>query len=320
MDKKKGDKPVEGQILSYQTLTNELSVTGAIASYDEVELKNEVSGRIVKLNLPEGKTVRKGTLLVKLFDDDLQAVLRKLKAQLAQQEQLLKRQTELIKVNGISRNDYEQTQLQVNTLRADIDAEKALIRKTEVLAPFDGVIGLRNVSEGAVVTNAVVLATLRSNRLKLDFTVPEKYSPGVQPGMDVQFNVASGRLDYHARVFASEKGIDADTRNLRVRALINGNGKDLIPGAFATVRLRLGENSKALMVPAESLIPKEREKQVIVAHGGKAHFVTVQTGIRKESTVEILNGLQVGDTLVTSGILFLKEGADLKFSHLNTRL
>jgi len=311
-----GQRKVEAIVVRPSKLLNEISVTGSLLPFDEVELKNEVAGRIVLLNLPEGKAVSKGTVLVKLFDDDLQAGLKKLNAQLALQEQIYKRQSELIKVNGISQNEYEQSLLQVNNLQAEIEAQKAQLRKTVILAPFDGVIGLRNVSMGAVVSTSTTLATVRSNRLKLDFFVPEKYGDAIKAGMNVEFSLYSGRNDYRATVLATERGIDDATRNLKVRAIISQTGEGLIPGAFANVKLRLGENSKALMIPTEAIIPMEREKQVILAQNGKAHFVTVKTGIRKESLVEITEGLEAGDTLVTSGLLFLKEGALIQYSNV----
>ena len=314
--KSEGQRKVEALVIRPSKLLNEISVTGSLLPYDEVELKNEVAGRIVLLNLSEGKAVSKGTVLVKLFDDDLQAGLKKLKAQLDLQQQIYKRQSELIKINGISQNEYEQSLLQVNTLQAEIEAQKAQIRKMVVLAPFDGVIGLRNVSLGAVVNTSTTLATIRSSRLKLDFYVPEKYGDAIKAGMNVDFSLYSGQSDFHANVLATERSIDDATRNLKVRAVINQTAAALIPGAFANVKLQLGANSSALLIPTESIIPMEQSKQVIVAQKGKAHFVTVKTGIRKESMVEITDGLKAGDTLVVSGLLFFKEGDVLKYSNV----
>ncbi len=311
-----GKRKVEALVIRPTTLLNDISVTGSLLSFDEVELKNEVAGRIVLLNLPEGKAVKKGTVLVKLFDDDLQAGLKKLNAQLALQQQIYKRQSQLIKVNGISQNEYEQSLLQVQTLEAEIDAQKAQIRKMEILAPFDGIIGLRNVSLGAVVGTSTTLATVRSNRLKLDFFVPEKYGDAIRAGMNVDFLLYSGQKSHHATVLATERSIDDDTRNLKVRAVINQASEGLIPGAFANVQLELGSNPHALLIPTESIIPMERNKQLIVARQGKAHFVNVKTGIRKESMVEITDGLQSGDTLIVSGLLFFKEGDDIQYSHV----
>lgn len=313
--KEKVQKKVDACILSPSDVSSDIIVTGSLAAYDEVELKNEVSGRITMVNLPEGRFVRKGTLLVKLYDADLQAALMKMKSQLAIQKRIYKRQTELIKVNGISQNEYEQTLLQINSISADIAEEKALIRKTEVRAPFDGTIGLRNVSVGAVVNTSTLLATIRTNqRIKLDFFVPEKYSSIISIGMQVSFTMANSDKTFYAKVIATEQGIENDTRNLRVRAVISKISKELIPGAFANVNLHLSENTRALMIPSQAIIPEEEKKQVIIAQNGKAHFVNIKTGIRKSSKVEVTEGLEAGDTIMTTGILFLKEGDKLSYS------
>ncbi len=313
--KDKVEKKVDAFIVTPSLLVSDITVTGSLAAYDEVELKNEIAGRIVKVNLPEGKFVKKGTLLIKLYDDDLQATLRKLESQLAIQKRIYKRQSELMKVNGISQNDYEQTLLQVNTINANIAEEKALIRKTEVRAPFDGTIGLRNISVGAVVSSSTLLATIRTNnKIKLDFYVPEKYGSEVAAGMKVNFTMYNGNKSYNATVIATERGIDDATRNLKVRALITTLSKELIPGAFANVKLKFGENPQALLIPTQAIIPQEGDKTVIVARKGKAHFVTIKTGTRKSSKIEVTEGLVSGDTIITSGLLFLKEDSKLSYS------
>ncbi len=319
---KRRNKPalkVDAYIVKPSLLINEITVSGTLMANEEVELKNEVAGRIVKLNLQEGKFVKEGTLLVKLFDDDLQADLKKLQTQLAIQQQIYNRQSELLKVNGISQNDYEQTGLQLNSIKAEIEVQKVKIRKTEVLAPFDGVIGLRNVSVGAQVTPSTLLATIRSiDQLKLDFSVPEKYSPEIVPGMKVKFTVYESKKAYDATVIASERGIDPYTRNMKVRALVNSKSNQLIPGSFTNVQLRMNENKHALVIPTQSIIPNQENKTVIIAKNGKAHFTEVKTGIRKVSYIEITNGLQPGDTVITNGILFLKEGSPLKYATVKT--
>jgi len=317
-EKSKKDKPqrkVAAIVVKPSTLIDEISVSGSLQAYESVDLKNEVAGRVVSINLPEGKFVKSGTLLVKLFDEDLQSTLNKLQSQLAVQQQIYKRQSELLKVNGISQNDYELTGLQINTLKADIEVEKTLIRKTEVRAPFDGVIGLRNISVGAIVTPSTLLATIRTaNKLKLDFFVPEKYSSELQAGMKVKFSMSNSAKLFDATVMATEHGIDDATRNLKIRAVVNSSSKELISGGFTNVQLRLNENKNALMIPTQAIIPQEDNKILIVARQGKATFIKVKTGIRKSSTVEITEGIQVGDTIVTSGLLFLKEGATLSYS------
>jgi membrane fusion protein, multidrug efflux system len=306
---------VEGFIVGNKLLTEELSVSGTLMPFDEVELKPEISGRVVKLYLPEGKFVKAGTLLVKLYDEDLQASLKKLNSQLALQEKIYQRQSELMKVNGISQNEYDQTGLQVNSLKADIEYQKAIIRKTEVLSPFDGIIGLRNISTGALVNTSTVLSTFRSNnRLKLDFSIPEKYSPEIITGMIVSFKLNNDEKLYKANIIATETGIDKNTRNLRIRALVNDSSVKLVSGSFANVNLKLRENKNAILVPTRAIIPIARKKSVIIAKDGMAIMKEVKTGVRKSFEIEVIEGLSAGDTIVTSGLLFLKEGMPVIFS------
>jgi membrane fusion protein, multidrug efflux system len=267
--KEKVQKKVDAYVLKPSLLINEISVSGSLKAFDEVTLQNEVAGRVVKINLPEGKFVKKGTLLVKLFDDDLQATLKKQQSQLAIQQQIFKRQSELLKVSGISQNDYDQTILLLNTIKADIEVQKTLIRKTEVLAPFDGIIGLRNISIGAIVTPSTLLSTIRTeNKIKLDFSVPEKYGSAIKTGMKVKFTMYNDDSQFEATVLATEQGIDATTRNLKVRAIVNSKSNQLLPGAFTNVLLRLSENKNALLIPTQAIIPQELSKSIIVARKG----------------------------------------------------
>lgn len=310
---------IDAYIVSPSSLVNSITVSGSLVAFEEVELKNEVSGRVVKLNLPEGKFVKESTLLVKIFDDDLQANLRKLQNNLAIQEKIVQRQTELLKVNGISQTDFDQASLTLNSLKSEIDVVKAQIRKTEVLAPFDGVIGLKKISPGAMVSAGTALATIRQqNKLKLDFSIPEKYGAMISPGLNINFKVQGDTTTYFATVLATEQGIETATRNLKVRSVVQNNSNSLIPGAYANVKLELGQNNNALLIPTNAIIPMERTKSVIIARKGKAHFVQVQTGTRTAEAIEILSGVEQGDTIITSGILFLKEGAKLDYAKIKT--
>jgi membrane fusion protein (multidrug efflux system) len=306
---------LEGFVVKPTVVDQFISVSGTLKPFEETVLMPEVTGRVIKINLPEGKFVKAGTLLVKLFDEDLQAQLHKSQAQLHITEQMQQRQSELMKVSGISQSDYDQTVLQVHSIKADIEVLNVQIRKTEVLAPFDGVIGLKNISVGAEVTPSTALATIRAvKQLKLDFSVPEKYSDNVKTGTKVIFTVQGNDKKYEASVMATEEGIDINTRNLKVRAVVNKSETSLVPGAFANVELRLKENKNALMIPTQAIIPQERSKKIIIAKGGRAKFLTIKTGVRQASNIEVLDGLTAGDTVVTTGILFIKPGAVLAFS------
>jgi len=310
---------VEGVIVNPSVLDQTIDISGTLKPFEETVLMPEVPGRVVDINLTEGGFTKKGTLLVKLFDGDLQAQLRKSQAQLQLEQQTENRQSELMKVNGISQLDLDQTILQINSIKADIEILKVQINKTEVRAPFDGTVGLRNISIGAQVTTATALATIRDVRhLKLDFSVPGKYSSIIKPGFKVQFSYRGSDKIYDATVMATEQGIESDTRNLNLRAIVQSDVSSLTPGEFANVELRLSENKSALMVPTEAVIPQARTKQLIVAKNGRASFVTIMTGIRNASSVQILSGINPGDTVVTTGILFLKPNAVLNFSKVKS--
>lgn len=309
----------EGYIVKPSILDQSISVSGTLKPFEETVLMPDVSGRVISINLPEGKMVKKGTLLVKLFDNDLQASLKKLQTQLSLAEQTEKRQNELLKVSGISQLEYDQTELQVHSIKDDIEYLKAQISKTEVVAPFDGVIGLRNISVGAQVTPSISLATIRMiNQLKLDFSIPEKYSREVREGKRVLFTVQGDDKKYEGKVIATEESIELNTRNLKVRAVVDGNTSSLKPGAYANVELALEEEKDALMVPTQAIIPQERNKKVIVVKGGVATFVTVKTGIRDAAKIEVLTGLKPGDTVATTGILFIKPKGKVKFSKISS--
>jgi membrane fusion protein (multidrug efflux system) len=309
---------VEGYVAKTAPLTESVTASGTILAAEETELHPEASGRVVAINLPEGKTVRKGELLLKIFDDDLKTQVSKLETQLKQAEITEQRLAELLKVKGVSQQEYDLAALQVQTLKSEIELQRINIRKTELRAPYDGMIGLRNISPGAYVTPATVAASIRSvGALKLDFAVPEKYSSLLKVGQVVTFKVEGNADAYTATVQATEQSIAADTRNLSVRALVKGAAKGLLPGTFAEVGLSLGNKLHALMVPNQAIIPQARSKQVIVSRGGKAQFVTVKTGVRQANMIEILDGISVGDTVATTGVLFLRPDSPVKFSKVD---
>lgn len=306
---------VEGFVVKSQPLTEGVTASGTILAGEETALHPEASGRVVSLNLPEGKAVRKGALLLKIFDDDLQTQLKKLETQLRTAEITEQRLGELIKVKGISQQEYDLAVLAVQNLKNEMELVRVNIGKTELRAPYDGIIGLRSISPGAYVTPANAVATIRSSgALKLDFYVPEKYTSQIRTGQTVRFTVQGRPGESTATIVATEQSISEDARNLRVRATVNGLPKDLLPGAFAEVNLTLGGKSQALMVPSQAIIPQARNKTVFVSRNGKAQSVPVKTGVRQAELVEITEGLQAGDTVAMTGVLFLRPDGPMKFS------
>lgn len=305
---------VEGFVVRPASLSENVTAAGTLVPAEETELHPEASGRVVSINLPEGRMVRKGELLLKVFDQDLRTQLQKFETQLKQAEITEQRLGDLLKVKGVSQQEYDLAALQVQTLKSEMDLVRINLAKTELRAPYDGIIGLRRISPGAYVTPASAVATIRAtSALKLDFSVPEKYSTRLRAGQTVSFQVEGSATDYTAVIQATEQSISADTRNLLVRALVR-NGAGLLPGAFAEVQVALGQKAQALLIPSQAVIPQARDKKVIVNRGGKAQFVTIKTGVRQAELVEVTEGLQAGDTIATTGILFLRPDAPLQFS------
>ncbi len=308
---------VEGFIVKPATLTSSVTASGTLLPLEETELHPEASGRVVSINLPEGKTVRKGALLLKLFDEDLQSQLRKFDTQLKQAEITEQRLGDLLKVKGVSQQEYDLAALAVQTMKSEMELVRINIGKTELRAPYDGIIGLRSISPGAYVTPTNAVATIRSNGgLKLDFSIPEKYSALIRTGQTVMFNIEGSPTRYSAVVLATEQSITADTRNLQVRALVRG-GNNLLPGTFAEVELTLGSQANALLIPSQAIIPQARDKKVFVNRDGLVKSVTVKTGVRQSGMVEITDGLSAGDTIATTGILFLRPEMPMQFSKVD---
>jgi membrane fusion protein (multidrug efflux system) len=306
---------VEGFIAKPTELSEGVTASGSLIPGEETELHPEASGRVVLINLPEGKLVKKGELLVKVFDDDLKTEIDKTDTQLKQAQITAQRLSELLKSKGVSQQEYDLAALQVQTLTSELDLLKINKSKTELRAPYDGILGLRKISPGAYVSPANAVATIRStNTLKLDFAVPEKYSNQLHIGQTVNFTTEGNPTRYQATVAATEQSISVDSRNLQVRAIVKGNSSALLPGNFAEVSLNLGNKPKALMIPNQALIPQARDKKIIVSKNGKAQFVIVKTGIRQSDLIEIVSGLEPGDTVAITGILFLRPDAPVKFS------
>jgi membrane fusion protein, multidrug efflux system len=312
-----GDRPVQAEafIVRTKSLSESLEVPGTLMPFEETEIRPEISGRVVWLNIPEGRFVQKGTLLVKLFDDDLQAELKKLQVQLQIAQKTAERQKELLKISGISQQEYDLSELQVSNLKADIDLTRVSISKTEIRAPYGGRIGLKSISNGAYVTPTNLITSISQvSQLKLEFTVPEKYSKDMVSGRKVNFTIAGTDQLFNASVLATESLIEANTRTLRVLAVVQGKHALLGPGAFAKVSLQFGKNNESLIVPSQSVIPQARNKRVIVYQGGKVNFTVVTTGIRDSSFVQILDGLKVGDTVLTTALLAVRPESTIKLT------
>jgi membrane fusion protein (multidrug efflux system) len=323
-EKKPAAKPaappakVDGYIVTPKLLSQDIEVPGSLAAYQEVELHPEVAGRVTGVYFKEGMNVAQGKLLLKLYDGDLIAQLQKLQVQLKTAEQTAERYAALLKINGVSQQEYDLNVLAVNNIKADMDIIRTSIAKTSIKAPFSGKMGTSTITPGAYVSPATVITTLRKvSQLKLEFSVPEKYGTQMKPGNLIHFTIENDASSFPAKITATENTITAETRSLTVKAIVEKVPSQLISGAFAKVQIPLGENNAALMIPTQAVIPGARDKKVITVRDGIAAMETVTTGIRDSAMVEVTTGLKAGDTVLITGLLSTKPGAKVQLNKIN---
>lgn len=290
-------------------LTERLSTTGTVRANEEVELVSEISGKISSIHFDEGSRVAKGRILVKIDDSELIAERQRALYRVELAELAEARQRQLFEDGVISREAYDVSLGELNVLRAELQLIEAQLLKTEIRAPFDGVIGLRWVSPGDYLSSQTRIASLNDlDPVKLDFSVPEKYSSLMKAGDRISFAVDGSERTFDGTVYAVEPSIDASTRSLRVRARCPNHDGALVPGAFANVELVLRSVADALTVPSIAVIPELGGKKVYVFDDGTAQPRSVETGIRSDTEVEITGGLAEGDLVITTGLLQLRPG------------
>ncbi|MDN3204827.1 efflux RND transporter periplasmic adaptor subunit [Algoriphagus sediminis] len=311
--------PVDVVEMKKQTLKNELSITGTILPNEVVDLRPEVSGLVTRISFKEGQYVTKGAPLLYLNDDELQAQYQRLQYTQKLFESQENRQKQLLAREAISQEEYDIVLNQYNTTLSDLKLVEAQIEKTVIRAPFNGVLGLRQVSEGSVIGTGDVIATVvNMDPIKIEFSIPERYSNMVKLGSTVFFTNESSDQVFEGIVYAYEPQIDAATRTLRLRAEAPNKDRQFLPGMFVRINYVLNEIDNALMVPAESVIPElQGYKVFVVGEGNKAQERTVEIGTRTENQVQIVSGLEEGDLVLATGVLQARTGTDLQINKLN---
>ncbi len=302
-------------VIRPETLTNKILTTGTVIANEEVELRSEISARLIRIYFKEGTRVSRGSVLIKLNDADLQAQLIKAEASKKLAESNEQRQRVLFDKQLLTQEIYDATVRDLNASKADVELLRAQIDKTEIRAPFDGIIGLKYVSEGSYLTPTTKIATLQNiGAVKIDFSIPERYSGQIEKDSPIAFTVQGSEKSYEARVFAVEPKIDLNTRSVQLRAICtNAEGK-VFPGSFANVELALKTTDQAIMIPTETLIPELKGQKVFLFENGQARSRPVKTGLRTDTKIQITDGLQAGDSLIVSGIIQLRSGMPVKIS------
>ena len=303
-----GALPVNGMIARASYLTNGIRSAGTLLANEEVDIVSKVSGKVTGVYFKEGSRVKKGDLLVKIYDDDLQAQLRRSEIQEKLLSEKLERQRVLLAKDAVSREAFDQLQTDYNVILADMNLLKVRIAETEVRAPFDGIIGFRYVSEGTYVQPSVKIAHLTDpSILKLEFAISEKYISEDLMGKKISFETEGYSDEFFATVYAVDYRIDETTRTIGLRARYNNSDGRLVPGMFASLTLITDEKQNALQVPTESVVPEANEKKIWVTRNGRAALIPIVTGERTASMVEVVAGLSAGDTVLTTGLMQLRE-------------
>ena len=310
--------PVTAKVLQAERLDNSIASSGNVLANEEVEIRSEIQGKIARVLFKEGSRVKKGDLLVKIEDAELQA--RSLEAQskrkLAEDDEYRMRMQ--LKIEAVSQKDYDQSLNELNLAKAESQLLRAQLDKTELRAPFGGIVGLKQVSDGAFVSSSTLITTLQEiDPVKVDFTVPGKYAAFVKPGQAVSFTIQGSETRHQGKVYAVDPRIDPESRTLRLRALCPNPAGRILPGAFATIEMPFETVNAALLVPTQALSADARGAKVFLYKSGKAEPRTVQTGLRTDSIVQITGGLSASDTVITSGVVQLKPGAAVTLSRID---
>lgn len=307
---------VETARVTVGPVREEVSAVGTLRSNESVVVRPEISGRIARIDFDEGKPVRKGQLLVALDDSVNAAELQQAKANLALQSSNYQRTVELARDNFVSANAKDQALNNLRVAEASLALAQARLAKTRILAPFSGIIGIRQVSVGDYVKEGQDLASLEDiSSLKVDFRVPELYLTSLRrgQGVEVETDALAGKT-YVAVLDAIDPLVDQNGRALVLRARLKNSDGALRPGMFVRTRLIIAERPEALTVPEEALVPIGSSQYAFRVSGGKAERVKVETGVRRDGRVEIVAGLNAGDIVVTAGQIKLRDGVPVHAS------
>jgi membrane fusion protein (multidrug efflux system) len=313
-DKEKDKQPitVSGTVVRLQTFDNNLALSGSIEANEQVEIRSEVSGIVKNIYFQEGSNVAKGQVLFKVNDIELKAQLAQAKTKESLASENERRAKLLLQKEAISQEEYDVARADFKSAQAQSQLIQAQIEKTSVRAPFSGKIGLRSISPGAYVTPTLLVAKLVNiGQLKITFSIPEKYASQVKKNATISFKVTGSNESYSAKIYAIEPEVEIATRTLKVRALADNSHGKLLPGTFANVQLPLDIIKDAVVIPTEAIIPVQEGKKVFIANKGMAKEVMVETATRTDASILVLEGLKAGDTVLTSGVMSLKDEAPI---------
>lgn len=310
--------PVDAVVVKPEAVTETLEVTGTILANQYVDIVSELTRKVVQINVKEGSHVNEGTVLFRLDDADLLAQREKLH----QQEKLAllneQRLKDLLSHDAIAQQDYDQASTNLSVLKAQVRELQVAIDKTRITAPFSGQIGMIRIHPGAIVSVNTILTEIKDNSLiKVEFSVPEKYSHVIRPGSEHTFTTASANRQYKTKIASRAASLSENTRTLTVRGVTPNVDGDLLHGQSARISLTLSSSADVLTLSSNALIPSSQGYTVYRSRKNLVEPVPVQIGQRNAANVEITKGLHQGDTIITSNLLRLFPGAPVQFVTLN---
>lgn len=304
-----GAVAVEVTRVSAASFADETTAVGTLKSNESVVLRPETSGRIAAIHFKDGQVVRRGALLLSLDAGIQEAELQQARANLALAQANQQRNEDLFQKKFISQQSLDNTKAALKVQEASVALAEARLAKTRIRAPFDGVVGIRNVSVGDYVKEGEELVNVEDiATLKVDFRLPEAYLGRLERGqtLEVSSDALPG-VPFQATLEAVDPLVDVNGRSISCRALLPNREGRLRPGMFVRSRLVFGERKDALMLPEQAVVTGARPR-VFRVEEGKARAVTVQLGVRRDGRVEILEGLALGDTVITAGQLKVRDG------------
>lgn len=301
--------PVKAVPVKVSTVTTEVSAVGTLLANESVMIRPEIAGRVVGIHFSEGQPVAAGARLVTIDPGEYQAQVAGSSADTKLNNQRYQRAEELFKKGFISSQALDEARGNVDKSRAREAEDRVRLAKTELRAPFPGIMGLRQVSPGAYVQPGKDIARLEDlSSIKLDFRVPEVYLDKIRKDQEVNVKVdAYPNEQFKGRIYALEPVVDEQTRTVLLRARIPNQGFKLRPGMFARVSVTLGARANALVIPEQAIVPKGQDSFVFRVVDGKAKLTKVRIGQRSPGEVEILEGVAAGDTVVTDGQMKLQD-------------
>jgi membrane fusion protein (multidrug efflux system) len=294
-------------------LRQQSTSTGTFVAEDQVMISSETSGYLKKIYFKEGAYKRKGALLAKINDAELQARKQKLAVELDYARMELARAEKLGELQAIRTEEVDRLRNTVRVIEADIAVMDAQIAKTNVYAPFSSRVGLKILSEGAYVSPGTGMAELlRLDPIKLEFLIPEKLAGSVTTGDEITFTIPASKDTFRAEIYLVSPTLDENNRALRMRCRLANNKELFLPGGYAEVQYELENQGNSLLIPAEAIIPVLDGQKVLIIENGLVKSRSVEVGVRTPTSVQILGGITERDSVLVTGILSATDGMKVK--------